>query len=64
MTLRPVYIGSLYCLALCAALAHGQISSGSRIPAPADRPFRGLVQLNIDATDTSRGIFRITESIP
>ncbi|MEK6398703.1 MAG: hypothetical protein V4734_11505, partial [Terriglobus sp.] len=64
MTLRPAHIGSLYCLALFAASAHGQISSRPRIPAPADKPFRSLVQLNIDATDTSRGIIRITESIP
>ena len=34
------------------------------IPAAVDRPFRGTITLNVDATDTQRGIFRVTETIP
>ncbi|RYZ44065.1 MAG: M61 family peptidase [Myxococcaceae bacterium] len=34
------------------------------IEAPRDTPFPGTLRLHVDATDTARGIFRITESIP
>jgi predicted metalloprotease with PDZ domain len=34
------------------------------IPAAKDIPFPGTVQLHVDATDTDRGIFRVTETIP
>ncbi|MES2755406.1 MAG: peptidase M61, partial [Pseudomonadota bacterium] len=33
------------------------------IPAPRDVPFPGVVKLEIDATDTARGIFRVKETI-
>jgi predicted metalloprotease with PDZ domain len=34
------------------------------IPAARDVPFPGTIQLDIDATDTERGIFRVKETIP
>lgn len=34
------------------------------IPAPRDVPYPGTIQLDVDATDTARGIFRVTETIP
>jgi predicted metalloprotease with PDZ domain len=36
----------------------------SNIPAPRDHAFRGEIRLQVDATDTDHGIFRVTESIP
>ena len=34
------------------------------LPEALDRPFRGIVQLHVDATDTAHSIFRVTESVP
>ncbi len=34
------------------------------IEAPRDRPFRGAIQLKVDATDTVHKIFRVRETIP
>lgn len=34
------------------------------IPAAVDKPYSGLIRLNVDATDTQRGIVRVTETIP
>ena len=34
------------------------------IPAPADTPYPGTLTLDIDATDTARGIYTIRETIP
>src|SRR3954471_5751071 len=36
----------------------------SGIPAPADHPFRGHIDLAVDATDTLQKIFRVHEVIP
>lgn len=34
------------------------------IAAPQDRPYPGTIRLAVDATDTTRGIFRVHETIP
>jgi predicted metalloprotease with PDZ domain len=34
------------------------------IPAPQDVPYPGTIRLGVDATDTTRGIFRVHETIP
>jgi predicted metalloprotease with PDZ domain len=34
------------------------------IPAPQDTPYPGIIRLSVDATDTTRGIFRVHETIP
>jgi predicted metalloprotease with PDZ domain len=36
----------------------------TRVPAARDVPFPGTVQLTVDATDVTRGIFRIRENVP
>ena len=36
----------------------------SRIPAARDVPYPGTVQLTVDATDVTRGIFRVRERVP
>jgi hypothetical protein len=33
-------------------------------PEPRDLPFRGVIQLHVDATDTTHSLFRVTETIP
>ena len=55
---------------LCRSLA-AQVGSGPlgtfvppSLPEPKDRTIRGFIQLSVDATDTSRSIFRITERVP
>src|SRR5881275_1734767 len=34
------------------------------IPAPRDVPFPGTIQLTVDASDVTRGIFRVHEHVP
>jgi predicted metalloprotease with PDZ domain len=34
------------------------------IPTPRDIPYPGTIRLDVDASDTSRGIYRVTETIP
>jgi predicted metalloprotease with PDZ domain len=34
------------------------------LPEPKDVPFRGVIQLRVDATDTAHGIFHVTELLP
>jgi predicted metalloprotease with PDZ domain len=34
------------------------------VPTPRDRPFAGCITLEVDATDTARGIFSVHETIP
>jgi predicted metalloprotease with PDZ domain len=57
-----------------SALAAAQVPPGNSapqplpfedtIPAARDTPFPGTIKLNVDATDNTRGIFRVTETIP
>src|SRR3954470_14829920 len=35
-----------------------------RVPAARDIPYPGTVQLTVDATDVTRGIFRVSERVP
>ncbi|QNE32914.1 M61 family metallopeptidase [Sphingomonas sp. NBWT7] len=68
---RPLIAGLL--LASAAALS-AQVPSGNSapqplpfaatIPDPVDQPYPGTIRLAIDATDVTRGIFRVTETIP
>ncbi|HEY6577902.1 MAG TPA: hypothetical protein VIY09_01140, partial [Rhizomicrobium sp.] len=59
-------------IALAAlASAQAQPMAGPRpspmppaIPAPQDRPYPGTIRLAVDATDTTRAIFRVDETIP
>ena len=36
----------------------------STIPAPRDVPYRGTIELAVDASDVARGVFRVAETIP
>ena len=41
------------------------VSVGTAVPEPSDTPYPGgAIALDIDATDTQRGTFRVTETIP
>src|SRR6202521_3332889 len=65
---------SLDVIAGCAALMVGGIALAQTPPlplplspeivAPNDRPFSGTIRLGVDATDVTRHIFRVTETIP
>ncbi|KAJ8135939.1 hypothetical protein OY671_010848, partial [Metschnikowia pulcherrima] len=35
-----------------------------QVPDPEDKPFPGTIRLDIDATDVTRGAYRVTETIP
>ncbi len=49
------YLAGLLFAASLPALAHGQTR---------ELPFPGTMTLNVDATDTEQGIFRVTQTIP
>jgi hypothetical protein len=36
----------------------------ARIPDPQDRPYPGIVDLHVDATDVTRCIFQVRQTIP
>lgn len=62
------------CLLSTASAAFAQVPSGNSapqpvpfvdtIPAPRDEAYPGTITLNVDATDTMRGIMRVKETIP
>ena len=70
--LRSIAIASL--LLSTAAPAFAQVPPGNSapqpvpfvdtIPAPQDTPYPGTILLNVDATNTEQGIFRVKETIP
>ena len=39
-------------------------SHASSVPYPSDKAFRGAIALQVDATDTDHGFFRVAETIP
>src|SRR5262245_50065857 len=57
-------------LALCPFLVHGQnntpqaLAIVDSIPAARDVAYPGTITLSVDASDNTRGIFRVTETIP
>jgi len=50
--------------ALIGALAHGQAPAAAAIPPAANTPYPGTLNLQVDASDLDRRIFRVKESIP
>src|SRR3546814_16233777 len=34
------------------------------IPTPVDTPYPGTITINVDASDTSQGLFKVTQSVP
>ncbi|HXW25005.1 MAG TPA: hypothetical protein VEK73_09675 [Xanthobacteraceae bacterium] len=57
-------------LACAALLATGAVLAQTPVPlppeigAPADRPYPGTIRLVVDATDVTRHVFRVRETIP
>jgi len=49
---------------LAAAVASAQPARTDSVPAPQDTAYPGTVTLQVDASDTAQGIFRVRESIP
>ncbi len=49
---------------LAAAVASAQPAWTDSVPAPQDTTYPGTVTLQVDASDTAQGIFRVRESIP
>lgn len=70
--IRKLVVASLFLSAATPALA--QVPAGNSapqpspfvdtIPAPRDVPYPGTLKVEVDATDTDRGIFRVHETIP
>lgn len=56
----------LFCGSLAAQVGSGPLGTfmPPPLPEPNDRPIPGFIQLSVDATDTSRSIFRVTERVP
>lgn len=62
------------CLLSTASIAFAQVPTGNSapqpvpfvdtIPAPRDEAYPGTITLNVDATDTTRGILRVKQTIP
>jgi len=70
LKMRPTVLLSLALfLALPAAAQVGEavpqpVPYAESIPAPRDVDYPGTIRLEVDATDTARAIFRVTETIP
>ena len=62
----PVLLGAASALAQVPAgnSAPQPVPFVDEVPAPRDVPYPGVITLDIDATDTERGIFRVKETIP
>jgi predicted metalloprotease with PDZ domain len=67
---RALLLGSI-AIAATVIAADAQEAAGpsalpmpAEIPAPKDIAYPGTIKLSVDATDTTRGIFRIHETIP
>ena len=70
LTVRPSRLFVALTLALSAttfagvALAAAGSATDAHIPPPQDTPYPGTIQLHVDASDTTQGIFRVHEMIP
>jgi predicted metalloprotease with PDZ domain len=59
-----VIIGALSAASAQQAAGPSPYPMPPEIPAPQDKPYPGIIKLAVDATDTTRAIFRVHESIP
>jgi predicted metalloprotease with PDZ domain len=70
LTVRPSRLFVAMTLALSAttfagvALAAAGSTADAHIPPPQDTPYPGTIQLHVDASDITQGIFRVHETIP
>ena len=72
--IRPSRFAFALLAATASTIAIAQVPAGNSapqpvpfvdtIPTPVDTPFPGTLKVAVDATDTTRGIFRVTETIP
>ncbi|MEO8987732.1 MAG: peptidase M61 [Rhodanobacter sp.] len=51
-------------LAFAASAACAQQQRSTQVPPPQDTPYAGTITLQVDASDTTQGIFRVHETIP
>jgi hypothetical protein len=66
MRLAMFCVLGLICVSAVAQVGAGPLATAlpPSLPEPRDQLFRGKIQLHVDATDTARGLFRVTETIP
>ncbi|TMJ20617.1 MAG: M61 family metallopeptidase [Alphaproteobacteria bacterium] len=67
--MRLVLLAAAACIAMPALAQVGTaipqpLPMEAAMPAPRDVPYPGTLRLEVDASDTSRGIYRVVETIP
>src|SRR5690348_14638698 len=63
-SLVPTRLAIALALALGAGAAFADVNPQADVPPPQDTPYPGTITLNVDASDTSQGIFSAHETIP
>ena len=64
LTLLPAALAAQTGQALTGTSRPQPVAIATTIPAPRDVPYRGTIQLSVDATDVARGVFTVAETIP
>src|SRR6202789_4668140 len=66
MRLVALCVSALVCVSAVALVGTKPLSTPlpSPVPEPRDQPFKGAIQLHVDATDTIHSLFRVSETIP
>lgn len=64
--LTPLTLALLLCAtpALAANSAPQAVPIAQTVPDAVDTPYPGTIQLDVDASDTARGLFKVVETIP
>ena len=62
---KLVPIFALFCISVTASASQGPVvtASSKAVVAPQDRPFAGLIRLDVDATDVDRRVIRVHETL-
>ncbi|MEO7208082.1 MAG: hypothetical protein ABI356_12210 [Steroidobacteraceae bacterium] len=55
-------LNSIIALALCLSAAC--LSGAQEVTKPVDRPYPGIIELRVDATNVAQKIFKVQERIP
>jgi Peptidase M61 N-terminal domain len=65
MRLVVLCVSALLCVSAVAQVEIKPFSTAlpPPVPEPRDQPFRGVIQLHVDATDTIHSLFRVSETI-
>ena len=66
MRLGVLCVSALLCVSVGAQVGMKPLSTPlpPPVPEPRDQPFRGSIQLHVQATDTIHRLFHVTETIP